>query len=190
MWPASLGSVDPLVWPPGARENFCKPSRGGMCQGLGKHVNWRGSFPSTGADCPSSDRRLPLQLKAEIWLKRYSLQDYTVMIRTYLIREGDTDWLFETKKNWVTQPSFIEPASQTKIRGLPCSLRLMPASPIGCPRIIRTYRFTRISSLWCNRCSSSFQTFLKYTSRVIDECCIVPRSGRDLVPSPVRLALG
>ena len=61
---------------------------------------------------------------------------------------------------------------------------------IGCPRIIRTYYFTRISSLWCNRGSSSFQTFLKYSSRVIDECCIVPRSGRSLVPSPVRLALG
>ena len=61
---------------------------------------------------------------------------------------------------------------------------------IGCPRIIRTYDFMRISSLWCNRRSSSFQTFLKYTSRVIDECCIVPRSGRGLVPSPVRLALG
>ena len=61
---------------------------------------------------------------------------------------------------------------------------------IGCPRIIRTYDFTRISSLWCNRRSSSFQTFLKYTSRVIDECCIVPRSCRGLVPSPVRLALG
>ena len=30
---------------------------------------------------------------------------------------------------------------------------------IGCPRIIRTYDFTRISSLWCNRRSSSFQTF-------------------------------
>ena len=63
-------------------------------------------------------------------------------------------------------------------------------SSIGCPRIIRTYDFTRISSLWCNRRSSSFQTFLKYTSRVIDECCIVPRSGRGLVPPPVRLALG
>ena len=61
---------------------------------------------------------------------------------------------------------------------------------IGCPRIIRTYDFTRMSSLWCNRRSSSFQTFLKYTSKVIDECCIVPRSGRGLVPSPVRLALG
>ena len=61
---------------------------------------------------------------------------------------------------------------------------------IGCPRIIRTYDFTRISSLWCNRRSSSFQTFLKYTSRVIDECCVVPRSCRGLVPSPVRLALG
>ena len=35
-----------------------------------------------------------------------------------------------------------------------------------------------------------FQTVLKFTSRVIDECCIVPRSGRDLVPLPVRLALG
>ena len=31
MWPASLESADPLVWPPGARENLCKPSRGGMC---------------------------------------------------------------------------------------------------------------------------------------------------------------
>ena len=59
---------------------------------------------------------------------------------------------------------------------------------IGCPWIIRTYDFTRISSLWCNRRSSSFQTFLKYTSRVIDECCIVPRSCRGLIPSPVRLA--
>ena len=53
---------------------------------------------------------------------------------------------------------------------------------IGCPRIIRTYVFTRISSLWCNRWSSSFQTFLKYTSREIDEWCIVTRSSRDLVP--------
>ena len=67
-------------------------------------------------------------------------------------------------------------------------IQIYQIRPIGCPRIIRTYDFARISSLWYNRRSSSFQTFLKYTSRVIDECCIVPRLGRGLVPSPVRLA--
>ena len=43
MWPASLVSVDPLVWPPGARENFCKLSRGGMC-----HVPCATNRPMTG----------------------------------------------------------------------------------------------------------------------------------------------
>ena len=31
MWPASLRSVVPTVWPVGLFENYCKPLRGGMC---------------------------------------------------------------------------------------------------------------------------------------------------------------
>ena len=42
------------------------------------------------------------------------------------------------------------------------SIQIRNLKPTGCPRIIRTYTFTRISPLWCNRWSSGQQTFLKY----------------------------
>ena len=100
---------------------------------------------------------------------------------------GHSIFLANLKKCWT---NFQPNQGQGQGKEFLGARRLASQGTYRVSQIIRTYDFTRISSLWCNRRSSSFQTFLKYISRVIDECCIVPRSCRGLVPSPVRLALG
>ena len=62
--------------------------------------------------------------------------------------------------------------------------------PIGCPRIIRTCRFSRFSPLRWNRWCCGFQNFQNYSSRVKAKRHTLPKSAYYSVQSLDQLSVG